>query len=401
MLPKLPHHLLNDVLEQIRIFVENVILSLGVHGHAVPVLRHVLLTVVALLLALVAELICRYVFVPLILKIVKRTEAKWDDVIFDYKVLKVACRIVPALVIWKLMPLVFYQIPVVQEALARLTAVYLTIATTQLAVGIINRLRYLNTKPGNSTSQYLKSFCGVLKILTIFIAAIVVVGILINRSPMTLLAGLGATSAILMLVFKDTIDGLVAGVRLTSNEMIHIGDWITLTDGSIDGTVQDITLTTVKVKQGDNSIATVSPQTLVNGSFLNWKDMLEGGGRRVKKVVYFDVRSIRIADDNLKKNLLAKGYVKEEDLKGDVINIGLFRHYMEHYLSKREDVNPKMTLLLRQLDATQAGVPIEFYFFLSNKDWIPYEHSTSDILEHVYAYAHEFGLIIYEQNPQQ
>lgn len=401
MLPKLPHHLLNDVLEQIRIFVENVILSLGVHGHAVPVLRHILLTVVALLLALVAELICKYVFVPLILKIVKRTEAKWDDVIFDYKVLKVACRIVPALVIWKLMPLVFYQIPVVQESLARLTAVYLTIATTQLAVGIIDRLRYLNTKPGNSTSQYLKSFCGVLKILTIFIAAIVVVGILINRSPMTLLAGLGATSAILMLVFKDTIDGLVAGVRLTSNEMIHIGDWITLTDGSIDGTVQDITLTTVKVKQGDNSIATVSPQTLVNGSFLNWKDMLEGGGRRVKKVIYFDVRSIRIADDNLKKNLLAKGYVKEEDLKGDVINIGLFRHYMEHYLSKRKDVNPKMTLLLRQLDATQAGVPIEFYFFLSNKDWVPYEHSTSDILEHVYAYAHEFGLKIYQQNPVQ
>ena len=401
MLPKLPHHLLNDVLEQIRIFVENVILSLGVHGHAVPVLRHILLTVVALLLALVAELICRYVFVPLILKIVRRTEAKWDDVIFDYKVLKVACRIVPALVIWKLMPLVFYQIPVVQESLARLTAVYLTIATTQLAVGIIDRLRYLNTKPGNSTSQYLKSFCGVLKILTIFIAAIVVVGILINRSPMTLLAGLGATSAILMLVFKDTIDGLVAGVRLTSNEMIHIGDWITLTDGSIDGTVQDITLTTVKVKQGDNSIATVSPQTLVNGSFLNWKDMLEGGGRRVKKVIYFDVRSIRIADDNLKKNLLAKGYVKEEDLKGDVINIGLFRHYMEHYLSKRKDVNPKMTLLLRQLDATQAGVPIEFYFFLSNKDWVPYEHSTSDILEHVYAYAHEFGLKIYQQNPVQ
>ena len=401
MLPKLPHHLLNDALEQIRIFVEDVILSLGVHGHAVPVLRHVLLTVVALLLALVAELICRYVFVPLILKIVKRTEAKWDDVIFDYKVLKVACRIVPALVIWKLMPLVFYQFPVVQEVLARLTAVYLTIATTQLAVGIIDRLRYLNTKPSSSTSQYLKSFCGVLKILTIFIAAIVVVGILINRSPMTLLAGLGATSAILMLVFKDTIDGLVAGVRLTSNEMIHIGDWITMPDGSLDGTVQDITLTTVKVKQSDNSIATVSPLTLVNGTFLNWKDMLEGGGRRVKKVVYFDVRSIRIADDDLKKSLLDKGYVKEEDLKGDVINIGLFRHYMEHYLSKREDVNPKMPLLLRQLDATQAGVPIEFYFFLSNKDWIPYEHSTLDILEHVYAYAHEFGLIIYEQNPQQ
>ena len=401
MIPKLPHHLLEDVLEEIRIFVENIIESIGVHGHTVPVLRHVLLTLVAILLAFIAERICKYLFVPLVLRMVKRTQARWDDVVLDHQVLRTACHIVPALVIWQLMPLVFYQYHVVQVALTRITAVYLTVATTRLVTKLIDRLRYLNTKPGDSTSLYLKSFCGVLKILTIFIAAIVVVGILINRSPMNLLAGLGATSAILMLVFKDTIDGLVAGVRLTSNEMIHIGDWITLTDGSIDGTVQDITLTTVKVKQGDNSIATVSPQTLVNGSFLNWKDMLEGGGRRVKKVVYFDVRSIRIADDDLKKSLLEKGYVKEEELKGSVINIGLFRHYMEHYLSKREDVNPKMTLLLRQLDATQAGVPIEFYFFLSNKDWIPYEHSTSDILEHVYAYAHEFGLIIYEQNPQQ
>ena len=401
MLPKLPHHLLNDVLEQIRIFVENVILSLGVHGHAVPVLRHVLLTVVALLLALVAELICRYVFVPLILKIVKRTEAKWDDVIFDYKVLKVACRIVPALVIWKLMPLVFYQIPVVQEALARLTAVYLTIATTQLAVGIIDRLRYLNTKPGNSRSQYLKSFCGVLKILAIFIAVIVVVGILIDRSPMTLLAGLGATSAILMLVFKDTIDGLVAGVRLTSNDMIHIGDHITLPGGFIDGTVIDITLTTVKIRQGDNTITTVPPLTLVNGMFQNWKGLDDVEGQRVKKMIYFDVRSIRVADDTLKQQLISKGMVTADEVKGEVITSALFRHYLENYLTKRADVNSNMTILVRQLEATQAGVPMELYFFLYAKDWIPFEHAMADILEHVYAYANEFGLKIYEQTPVQ
>ncbi|MBF1581634.1 mechanosensitive ion channel family protein [Prevotella sp.] len=401
MIPKLPHHLLEDVLEEIRIFVENIIESIGVHGHTVPVLRHVLLTLVAILLAFIAERICKYLFVPLVLRLVKRTQARWDDVVLDHQVLRTACHIVPALVIWQLMPLVFYQYHVVQVALTRLTAVYLTIATTRLVTKLIDRLRYLNTKPGDSTSLYLKSFCGVLKILAIFIAVIVVVGILINRSPMTLLAGLGATSAVLMLVFKDTIDGLVAGVRLTSNEMIHIGDHITLPGGFVDGTVIDITLTTVKIRQSDNTITTVPPLTLVSGMFQNWKGVQDVEGQRVKKMIYFDVRSIRIADDGLKQQLIDKGLAKADDLKGEVVTTALFRRYMEHYLAKREDVNAKMPLLVRQLEATQAGIPMELYFFLRQKDWIPYEHAMADILEHVYAYANEFGLKVYAQAPVQ
>ncbi len=401
MIAKLPHHLFKDVLEEIRIFVENIIESIGVHGHTVPVMRHVLLALVAILLAFIAERICKYLFVPLVLRLVKRTQARWDDVLLDHQVLRTACHIVPALVIWQLMPLVFYQFHVVQVALTRLTAVYLTVATTRLVTKLIDRLRYLNTKPDDSMSLYLKSFCGVLKILAIFIAVIVVVGILINRSPMTLLAGLGATSAILMLVFKDTIDGLVAGVRLTSNEMIHIGDRIALPGGFVDGTVIDITLTTVKIRQSDNTITTVPPLTLVNGMFQNWKGLDDVEGQRVKKMIYFDVRSIRIADDGLKQQLIDKGLAKADDLKGEVVTTALFRHHMEHYLAKREDVNAQMPLLVRQLEATQAGVPMELYFFLRQKDWIPYEHAMADILEHVYAYANEFGLKVYEQTPMQ
>ena len=218
---------------------------------------------------------------------------------------------------------------------------------------------------------------------------------------MTLLAGLGATSAVLMLVFKDTIDGLVAGVRLTSNEMIHIGDRITLPGGFVDGTVIDITLTTVKIRQSDNTITTVPPLTLVNGIFQNWKGVQDVDGQRVKKMIYFDVRSIRIADDGLKQQLIDKGLAKADNLKGEVVTTALFRHYMEHYLAKREDVNAQMPLLVRQLEATQAGVPMELYFFLRQKDWIPYEHAMADILEHVYAYANEFGLKIYAQTPVQ
>ncbi len=401
MIPKLPHHLLEDVLEEIRIFVENIIESIGVHGHTVPVLRHVLLALVAILLAFIAERFCKYLFVPLVLRLVKRTQARWDDVVLDHQVLRTACHIVPALVIWQLMPLVFYQYHVVQVALTRLTAVYLTVATARLVTKLIDRLRYLNTKPGDSTSLYLKSFCGVLKILAIFIAVIVVVGILINRSPMTLLAGLGATSAILMLVFKDTIDGLVAGIRLNSNDMIHIGDHITLPGGFVDGTVIDITLTTVKVRQSDNTITTVPPLTLVSGMLQNWKGVQDVDGQRVKRMIYLDVRSIRVADDTLKQQLINKGLATADDLKGEVITSALFRRYLENYLAKREDVNEKMSLLVRQLEATQAGVPMELYFFLRQKDWIPYEHAMADILEHVYAYANEFGLKVYEQTPMQ
>lgn len=401
MIPKLPHHLLEDVLEEIRIFVENIIESIGVHGHTVPVLRHVLLTLVAILLAFIAERICKYLFVPLVLRLVKRTQARWDDVVLDHQVLRTACHIVPALVIWQLMPLVFYQYHVVQVALTRLTAVYLTVATARLVTKLIDRLRYLNTKPGDSTSLYLKSFCGVLKILAIFIAVIVVVGILINRSPMTLLAGLGATSAILMLVFKDTIDGLVAGIRLNSNDMIHIGDHITLPGGFVDGTVIDITLTTVKVRQSDNTITTVPPLTLVSGMLQNWKGVQDVDGQRVKRMIYLDVRSIRVADDTLKQQLINKGLATADDLKGEVITSALFRRYLENYLAKREDVNENMSLLVRQLEATPAGVPMELYFFLRQKDWIPYEHAMADILEHVYAYANEFGLKVYEQMPMQ
>lgn len=401
MIPKLPHHLLEDVLEEIRIFVENIIQSIGVHGHTVPVMRHVLLALVAILLAFIAERICKYLFIPLVLRLVKRAQARWGDVLLDHQVLRTARHIVPALVIWQLMPLVFYQFHVVQVALTRITAVYLTVATTRLVTKLIDRLRYLNTKPGDSTSLYLKSFCGVLKILAIFIAVIVVVGILINRSPMTLLAGLGATSAVLMLVFKDTIDGLVAGVRLTSNEMIHIGDRITLPGGFVDGTIIDITLTTVKIRQSDNTITTVPPLTLVNGMFQNWKGLDDVEGQRVKKMIYFDVRSIRVADDTLKQQLISKGMVTADEVKGEVITSALFRHYLENYLTKRADVNSNMTILVRQLEATQAGVSMELYFFLYAKDWIPFEHAMADILEHVYAYANEFGLKIYEQTPVQ
>ena len=256
-------------MEEIRISVEHLINLMGVSGPMVPVLRHVLLIIVAILLAWLSDFVCRKTLVPIVMHITRRTPTQWDDETLDRKLLITACHIVPAIVVWKLLPMVFYQYPFVREMVARLTAVYITLASVRLIVGFIDRLKENRSHRGSNARQYLQSFLGMLRILVIFIAVIVVVAILLGKNPMSLFAGLGATSAILMLVFKDTIEGLVAGVRLTSNNMLHVGDWITVSTAGINGTVTDITLTTVKVRQFDNTIMTVSPLTLVNGSFQN------------------------------------------------------------------------------------------------------------------------------------
>ena len=383
-------------MEIIITFIENLLLSLGLEGTTVAIVRYVLMIVVAFLLAGLSGYICRKFIVPLIIKLTSKTNTEWDTVLFDRTVLYTACNIVPAVVIWELLPKVFFQYPLAEDILLRLTAIYIAINATRLVLQIVDRLRFLRKQEGNASSQYLRSFLGVLRIIVFFIAAIIVVSILFKKNPMTLLAGLGATSAILMLVFKDTIEGLVAGIRLTSNEMVHVGDWITVPGTPVDGNVVDITLTTVKVRQFDNTFTTVSPLTLVNGSFKNWKGMQDSGMRQVVKKIYFDVRSIRLLNDETRQNLTSKNMVAPKEMEGEVVNIGLFRHYIETYLRKRNDVNKSATLLVRQLEATQNGVSIELYFFLGTTDWVNYEQKTSDILEHIYAYANEFGLQIYE-----
>lgn len=383
-------------MEIIITFIENLLLSLGLEGPTVAIVRYILMIIIAFLLAGLSGYICRKFIVPLIIKLTSKTNIEWDDILFDRTVLYTACNIVPAVVIWELLPKVFFQYPFAEDILLRLTAVYIAINFTRLVLQIVDRLRFLRKQEGNASSQYLRSFLGVLKIIVVFITAIIVVSILFKKNPMTLLAGLGATSAILMLVFKDTIEGLVAGIRLTSNEMVHVGDWITVPGTPVDGNVVDITLTTVKVRQFDNTYTTVSPLTLVNGSFKNWKGMQDSGMRQVSKKIYFDVRSIRLLNDETRQNLTSKNMVSPKEMEGEVVNIGLFRHYIETYLRKRNDVNKSATLMVRQLEATQNGLPIELYFFLNTTEWVNYEQKTSDILEHIYAYANEFGLQVYE-----
>lgn len=439
-------------MEEIRKFVENLIQMAGVTGGAVPVVRHILLTITAILLAMLSDLLCRRLLVPIIMKVTDKTEVTWDDVLFNKKVLTSACHIVPAVVIWSLMPLVYLEYPIFKEILERATGIYIVVMSVRTALVFIGSFKGLESSEErrSSAQQYFHTFCGVLRILMLFVAGVVVVAILLGKNPLTLFAGLGATSAVLMLVFKDTILGLAAGVRLTSNDMLHKGDWITVKSVDANGIVEEMSLTTVKVRNFDNTIVTISPATLVNGSFQNWIGMQKSGGRRVQRKVYFDFRSIRLVDEELRARLLEKHFATEDSFKpkeslqkmlakaevenehqtemekdqnaglgnarqhehqvlADLrnpaalapTNLQLYRKYVEKYLREHPEVNTEMTLMVRQLEATQCGLPMEFYFFVKDKVWVNYEHILAEIMEHAYALSAEFGLKIYQQYPEQ
>ena len=388
-------------MENIRIFVEELISLTGLSGSAVPVLRHVLLVLIAILLAVLAGLLCRRIIVPIVRRLTAHTDARWDDVLFGEKVLISACHIVPAIVIWQLLPLVFYQYPVVRELLTRATAIYITVMTVRLVLVFISAVKELEGDERSARQQYLYSFMGVVRIVIIFVAVIIVVTIVLDRDPMKLFAGLGATSAVLMLVFQDTIKGLVAGIRLTSNDMLHKGDWITVPKAGANGIVEDMSLTTVKIRNFDNTMVTVTPQSLVDDSFQNWNGMQQGEGRRVNRTVHYDFRSIRVVDEALRKQLLDKKYFKAGEVKTGMVNMTLYRQYLAAWLSHHPLVNPDMTLMVRQMDPTPEGLPVEFYFFLKEKEWVPYENQMAEIMEHIYAVTPDFGLQIYQMFPHQ
>ena len=342
------------MMDEINLFMERIISLTGLTGDYVPVVRYAFWVVLAFILAWLAGKLCRMWIVPLMMKITSKTDAKWDDVIFSERVLVSASRVIPAIVIWALLPLVFFEYPKVADVVGRLTAIYFTVMTTRTIIVFIDSFKEIDHGPRTSRQQYLYSICGVLKILMI----------------------------ILMLAFQDTIKGLVAGIRLASNDMLHIGDWITVPSAGANGKVEEISLTTVKVRNFDNTIVTVSPQALVDGSFQNWQGMLQNEGRKQVRQVYFDFRSLKIDDDG-------------------VANITKFRSHIEDWLKAQEQVAADKPILVRQADASQTGCCVEIMFWLKAQNVIDYEHDTSNIMEYIFAKSADFGLRIYQQFPEQ
>ena len=248
-------------------------------------------------------------------------------------------------------------------------------------------------------SRAMKGLVQVFQVLLFFIGGIIIVSVLINKSPATLFAGLGASAAILMLVFKDSILGFVSGVQLSANDMIRIGDWIQLPDGSANGIVQEITLNTVKIQNWDNTISTVPPYTLVNTTFKNWRGMQESGGRRVDKTIKIDMSTLKFCTPEMIIRINQQIPLMEKIESTDIdkiTNVQLYRQYIERYLRSHPIVNTKLDLIISQKEPTEFGLPIEVYFFLSDKVWDEFERIQSDIFDHLLVMVKKFDLKLYQ-----
>ncbi len=353
---------------------------------------------VMILLAFLIDKICRKTVVPLIRRITSRTEFKWDDYIFNDKVLNDLCSLIAPILAYALLPLIMPE-DAFLNVVMRLCWVYIIIILMKLAYSVITSLYTMSTEDDKLKNHALKGFYQMLKLAVVCIGSIIIVSTLIDKNPIAILTGLGAGTAILMLVFQDTIKGFVAGVQLIANDMLRPGDWITMPKYGADGDVMEVTLTTVKVQNWDKTITTIPPYALVNDSFQNWRGMFDTGGRRIKRSINIDMNTVRFCTEDelaaFRKQPWMEGF---EQTGKEEVNLYIFRHYIEYYLRHHPKVNSEMTLLVRQLQPTAQGMPVELYFFSANTAWVYYEQIQAEVFEHVLAMLHVFKLRAF-QNP--
>lgn len=290
--------------------------------------------------------------------------------------------------------------------LHKVDLIYLICVFLVIANSILMTFLDLYSHTNKNKTHPLKGLIQGVQVILYFVGGIIIVAILLDKSPTVLLTGLGASAAVLMLVFKDSILGFVSGVQLTQNNMIRIGDWIQMPDGSANGTVEEITLNTVKVRNWDNTISTIPPYTLISSTFKNWRGMAESDGRRVDKKIFLDLCSIEFCSEDMiadiRKNVpLMADFQVESSTKSSLgnqmsTNSQLYRVYIERYLRQHPIVTQNLDLIIAQREPTQFGVPIEVYFFLKDKVWAEYETIQSDIFDHLLAMASTFGLRLYQ-----
>lgn len=352
---------------------------------------------VILLLAFILNRICWKTVVPVIRRITSKTGAKWDDYIFSDEVLKNLCRLITPIVIYALLPLAMLG-EGVEGFVLMICHIYLTIVCMMLVCSVISSLYNMSNEHEKLKEHSLKGFYQMLKLVVICIGSIIIISTLIGKSPIAILTGLGAGTAILMLVFQDTIKGFVAGIQLMANDMLRPGDWISMPKYGADGDVLEVTLTTVKVQNWDKTIVHVPPYALVNDSFQNWRGMFDIGGRRIKRSINIDMNTVRFCTAEELESFRKKPWMEGFEQTGkEEVNLYIFRHYVEQYLRHHPKVHTGMTLTVRQLQPTAEGMPIELYFFSADTRWLNYEHLQAEVFDHIIAMLHTFDLKVFQK----
>lgn len=359
------------------------------------------LTLVALILLIsyIMTKLFRHLVIPAVHKITSRTKATWDDYLFNEKMMTSFCRMIPPIMFYLLLPFVFNNVPQVLDILLKGCLIYLVITTLMLVNSFLNSLYEISNEHETLRNRPLKGIYQMINLVAIGIGIILIISILIDQNAATILAGLGASAAVLMLIFKDSILGLVAGVQLSANDMLRPGDWITMPKYGADGDVLEVSLTTVKVRNFDKTITTIPPYALVSDSFQNWRGMRETGGRRIKRSIFIDMTTVHFCSEREKEMFASRGWIDEAQAKPEtqVVNLYVFRYYLQNYLKEHPRTHKELMIMVRQMQPTSEGLPLEIYCFSNTTVWPEYEQIQGEIFDHILAVIPEFGLRIFQR----
>lgn len=380
-------------------WMNKILIGWGVDPKIANTFDEIIIAALLIVLAVGIDYLCQFIFVGSVRKLSEKSHYFWDTLLIKRKVVHNLVHAIPGILVYALLPMAFIRGKELLLLSQKVCAVYIVFVLLLAINGFILVIMDIYNHKEVNKNRSIKGFIQVFQVLAFFIGGIVIIAILVGKSPATLFAGLGASAAILMLVFKDTILGFVAGIQLSANDMLRPGDWITVPGSNANGVVQEITLNTVKIQNFDNTISTIPPYTLVNNSFQNWRGMVESGGRRVMKSIFLDLNTIKFCTPDM-LNTFRKEIPLLSDYQPDKgvtpTNSQMFRIYVERYLNSLPVVNTDLDLIISQLQSTEYGVPIQIYFFSRNKVWKEYERIQSDIFDHFFAMVPKFELKVYQ-----
>jgi len=396
------------------------LISQGVNEDIAHYVRLSILLGVLTALLFIIEFIARKIVVGGVKRIFTLTTNKWDDVLVEKKVFNRLAHLFPAMAVYWLAPFVFIDFQFLTPIILKFVDVYVVGVILMVFISFFNALEYYFSNSKKFKDKPIESYFQLAKLIAYFIAGIFILSVLLGKSPIYLLSAFGAMTAIIMLIFKDTILGFVASIQIAANDMLRVDDWLEMSKYGADGDVIKITLNTVKVRNWDKTITTIPTYALVSESFKNWRGMEDTGARRIKRHIYIRPKSIEFVDvkmlDKFRHFQLLESYIierqkeieeynsinntdKKETINGrNLTNIGVFRKYGELYLLNHKEVNNDLTLMVRQLQSNQYGLPLEIYCFANTTEWVEYENIQSDIMDHLLASAESFGLEVYELN---
>ncbi len=407
------------MIDDINTLVNDWLLGLGMSKTGAMYLLEFLWFLAVVIVGVIGFFITRFLVIRAVHILVAKSKTNWDDILAEKRVFTRLAWFAPALIINFLTPYVLGEFEVLVRLIQLATAIYMVIVILNVAIALLNAFQEIYNTYDKAKEKPIKGYIQVGKIVAYIIATIVIITILLGRQNLGWLAGFGAFSAVLMLVFKDPILGFVGGIQLSANNMVKIGDWIEMPKYGADGNVIDISLTTVKVQNWDKTITTIPTYTLVTDYFRNWRGMEESGGRRIKRSINIDMNSVKFCTPEMlerfkkieyvsdyvdKTEKVVTEYNRKRNIDNDILvngrrqtNIGVFRAYLRGYLRNNPRVRQDMTFLVRQLQPGPEGLPIEIYVFSKDQEWAKYEDLQSDIFDHVLAVIPAFELNVFQQ----